>query len=122
MQRFEPSIDLDFAHGLFGKGCQLNNYFFGTFQPSSMRPRDTVEMQGFELVAIFVATSNLQNIFQGPLRAPKELSGPHVGLRNPWETARRPQDRSSAFLQGILSKSAWYTINMQRFWLSKFTV
>ena len=87
MQRFEPSIDLDFANGLFEKGCQLNNYFFGTFQPSSMRPRDTVEMQGFELVAILVATSDLQNFFLGPLRAPKEPSGPHVGLRNPWETA-----------------------------------
>ena len=52
-----------------------------------MRPRDTVEMQGLELVAILVATSDLQNFFQGPLRAPKEPSGPHVGLRNPWETA-----------------------------------
>ena len=58
MQRFEPSIDLDFANGFFEKGCQLNNYFFETFPPSSMRPRDTVEMQGFELVAIFVATSD----------------------------------------------------------------
>ena len=86
MQRFEPSIDLDFANGLFEKGCQLNNYFFGTFQPSSMRPRDTVEMQGFELVAIFVATSDLQNFFLGPLRAPKEPSGMENWLRNPWET------------------------------------
>ena len=32
-----------------------------------MRPRDTVEMQGFELVAIFVATSDLQNFFLGAL-------------------------------------------------------
>ena len=32
-----------------------------------MRPRGTVEMQGFELVAIFVATSNLQIIFLGAL-------------------------------------------------------
>ena len=52
-----------------------------------MRPRDTVEMQGFELVAIFVATSDLQNFFQGALRAPQEPSGPHVGPRSPWETA-----------------------------------
>ena len=87
MQRFEPSIHQDFANGFFEKGCQLNNYFFGTFLPSSMRPRGTVEMQGFELVAILVATSDLQNFFLGPLRAPKEPSGPHVGLRNPWETA-----------------------------------
>ena len=59
MQRFEPSIDLDFANGFFEKGCQLSNYFFGTFLASSTRLRDTVEMQGFELVAIFVATSDL---------------------------------------------------------------
>ena len=83
---FEPSSDLDFANGFFEKGCQLNNYFFGTFLPSSMRPRDTVEMQGFELVAILVATSDLPNFFWGPLRAPKEPSGMENGLRNPWET------------------------------------
>ena len=86
MQRFEPSIDLDFANGFFEKGCQLNNIFFRTFLPSSMRPRDTVEMQGFELVAILVATSDLQNFFLGPLRAPKEPSGMENWLRNPWET------------------------------------
>ena len=51
-----------------------------------MRPRDTVEMQGFELVAILVATSELQNFFLGPLRAPKEPSGMENGLRDPWET------------------------------------
>ena len=41
------------------------------------------------------------------IRAGGHLGG-HLGfaLRIPWETARRPQDRSSAFLQGILSKSA----------------
>ena len=52
-----------------------------------MRPRDTVEMQGFELVAIFVATSDLQNIFLGPLRAPKEPSGMENWPRDPWVTA-----------------------------------
>ena len=105
MQRFEPSIDLDFANGFFEKGCELNNYFFGTFLPSSMRPRDTVEMQGFELVAILVATSDLQNFFLGPLRAPKEPSGPHVGLRNPWETAS-PSARQidSIFAKGYEQK------------------
>ena len=86
MQGFEPSIDLDFANGFFEKGCQLNNYFFGTFLPSWMRSRDTVEMQGFELVAILVATSDLHNFFRGPLRAPKEPSGMENWLRNPWET------------------------------------
>ena len=30
MKGFEPSIDLDFENGFFEKGCQLNNYFFGT--------------------------------------------------------------------------------------------
>ena len=86
MQRFEPSIDLDFENGFFEKGCQLNNYFFETSLPSSMRPRDTVELQGFELVAILVATSDLQNFFLGPWRAPKEPSGMENWLRNPWET------------------------------------
>ena len=57
-----------------------------TFQPASMRPRDTVEMQGFELVAIFGATSDLQNFFLGPLRAPKEASGKANWPRNPWDT------------------------------------
>ena len=51
-----------------------------------MRPRDTVEMQGFELVAILVATSDLQNFFLGPLRAPKEPSGMENWPRYPWET------------------------------------
>ena len=51
-----------------------------------MRPRDTVEMQGFELVAILVATSDFPNFFWWPLRAPKEPSGMENGLRNPWET------------------------------------
>ena len=55
-----------------------------------MRPRDTVEMQGFELVAIFVATSDLQNIFQGALRAPKEPSGMENWSRDPWVTAPPP--------------------------------
>ena len=32
-------------------------------------------MQSIELVAILVATSDLQNFFQGPLRAPQEHSG-----------------------------------------------
>ena len=52
-----------------------------------MRPRDTVEMQGFELVAILVATSDLRNFFQGPLRAPQELSGMEIWPRDPWATA-----------------------------------
>ena len=31
MQRFEPSIDLDFANGSFEKGCQLKSFFFLIF-------------------------------------------------------------------------------------------
>ena len=89
MQGFEPSIDLDFASGYFEECRQLNNYFFRPFLPSWMRLRDTVEMQGFELEAIFVATSDLQNIFQGPLRAPKEPSGKENWRRDPWVTASR---------------------------------
>ena len=55
-----------------------------------MRQRDTVEMQGFELEAIFVATSDLQNIFQGPLRTPQEPSGMENWSRDPWVTASPP--------------------------------
>ena len=90
MQRFELSIDLDFENGFFQKACQLKRFFLGTFQPSSMRPRDTVEMKGFELVAIFVATSDLQNFFQGPLRAPQEPSGMENWSRDPWVTPSPP--------------------------------
>ena len=70
------------------KTCQLK--FFETFQPSSMRPRGTVEMQGFELEAIFVAASDWQNIFQGPLRAPQEPSGMQNWPRDPWVTPSPP--------------------------------
>ena len=35
MQGLEPSIDVDSENGFFEKGCQLNNYFFKTFLPSS---------------------------------------------------------------------------------------
>ena len=85
MQRFEPSIDLDFANGLFEKGCQLNNIFLKkTCLPSSMRPRDTAEMQRFELVAILVATSDLLKLCWGPLGAPKEPSGMGKWKSDPW--------------------------------------
>ena len=70
MKGFEPSIDLDFENGFFEKGCQLNNYFFGTFLPSSRWSRDTVKMEGFELAATSVATSDFQNFFWGPRWAP----------------------------------------------------
>ena len=70
MMGFEPSIDLDFENGFFQKGCQLNNFFLGTFLPSSRWSRDTVKMEGFELAATSVATSDFQNFFWGPRWAP----------------------------------------------------
>ena len=42
------------------------NYFFVKFLPSLMRPRDTVHMQGFCLVAALVTHSDSQNFFCGP--------------------------------------------------------
>ena len=64
MQGSAPSIDLDFENGFFQKGCQLNNFFFGTFLPSWMWSRDTVEMQGFELAVISVPPSDFHNFFE----------------------------------------------------------
>ena len=75
MKGFEPSIDLDFENSFFEKGCQLNNFFFGTFLPSSMWSRDTVKKEGFELAATSVATSDFQNFFGGPPWAPGDLPG-----------------------------------------------
>ena len=86
MKGFEPSIDLDFENGFFEKGCQLNNYFFGTFLPSSRWSQNTIKMKGFELAATLVATSDFLNFFWGPLRAPQGPSGMEKWLRNPWET------------------------------------
>ena len=70
MTGFEPSIDLDFENGFFEKVYQLNNFFFGTFLPSSMWSRDTIKMEGFELAATSVATSDFQSFFWGPWWAP----------------------------------------------------
>ena len=70
MKGFEPSRDLDFENVFFEKGCQLNNYFFGTFLPSSTWSQNTVKMKGFELAATSGATSDFQNFFWGALWAP----------------------------------------------------
>ena len=72
---FEPSFGLDFENSFFQTGYQLNNYFFGTFLPSSMRSRDTVKMQGFELAATLVPRSDFRNFFWGPRRAPRDPPG-----------------------------------------------
>ena len=71
MQGFEPSIDFDFENGFFEKGCQLNNYFFETFLPSSMRSRDTVKMQGFELAAALVPPIGFSKLLLGAAAGPK---------------------------------------------------
>ena len=74
MKGFEPSIDLEFENGFFQKGYQLNNFFFKIFRPSSRWSRDTVKMEGFELAATLVATSDVQNFggLGGPQGPPQE--------------------------------------------------
>ena len=71
--------------------------------PSWMRSRDTVEMKGFELVAILVAPCDFQNFLWGAPRAPLDLPGrgkiPCTLLRS----TARPRNRSTAFLQGIMA-------------------
>ena len=51
-----------------------------------MRPRDTVEMQGFELASALVATSDFQNFFRGARWAPQDPFGMENWRRNHWET------------------------------------
>ena len=80
MQRFEPSIDLEFENGFFQKGYQLNNFFFEVFLPSSRWSRDTIKMEGFELAATSVATSDFQNFFWGLRWAPGD--SPKSGKRS----------------------------------------
>ena len=51
------------------------------FKTFSGWPRDTVEMQGFELAAIFVPTSDFQNFFEvatGPCKNAGNLAGGHL--------------------------------------------
>ena len=42
---------------------------------SSRWSRDTVKVEGFELAATLVATSDFQNFFSGPWRPPKDPPG-----------------------------------------------
>ena len=76
------------------------------FLPSSRWPRDTVNMQSIELVAISVAPFDLQNFFLGPLRAPEDPPGrgktPYSLLRS----RARPPNRTASFLQWIMSPRA----------------
>ena len=119
MQRFEPSIDLDFGNGFFKKACQLERFFFGAFQPSPMRPRDTVEMQGFELEAIFVATSDLQNIFKGGLAStPGTLWNGKLDAESLGNAfAVRKTDRLH-FCNGLWAEVPAWIVNMQSTWPS----
>ena len=86
MQRFEPSIDLDFANSLFEKGCQLNNYFLKNFSALFDEATGHRRNAGIRAGGHLRGHLGFAKLFLRPLRAPKEPSGPHVGLRNPWET------------------------------------
>ena len=99
MQGFEPSLDLEFQNGKFQKGCQLNNFFLGTFLPSAMWSRDTVEMQGFELAATLVATSDFQNLFWGPRRAPGDPPGKGNSPSSLLPSALESRNRIPEFLK-----------------------
>ena len=75
MQRFEPSIHLEFENGYFQKGVQLQHFFWKAFLLSSRWSRDTIKMEGFELAATSVATSDFQTSFEGlggPQGTPQE--------------------------------------------------
>ena len=65
-----------------GKVC----FVLKSFLVSSRWSRGTVKMEGFELAATLVATSDFQNFFLGPLRAPEDPQGKGKWLRDPWET------------------------------------
>ena len=63
-----------FKTAFFKKVSNIKTFFL-TFLPSSMRSRDTVKMQGFELAATLVLPSDFQNFFWGARRAPRDLPG-----------------------------------------------
>ena len=65
----------NFKTAFFKKVVNSTTSFLGTFLPSAMWSRDTVEMQGFELAATLVAASDFQNFFWGPRRAPGDPPG-----------------------------------------------
>ena len=70
-----PSADVESENSFFKEVSQLRSFFFGTFLPSSRWSRDTVNIEGFELAATSVATSDFQNFFWGPWRAPGDPPG-----------------------------------------------
>ena len=102
MRGFEPSIDLAFANGFFQKGYQFNIFFFEIFLPSWRWSRDTVKMEGFELAATLVATSDFQNFFWGPWRAPGDPPGRGKCSVFAPSLGARLAVRTPSFLQGIM--------------------
>ena len=76
MMGFEPSIDLDLENCfLFAEMVSNLTAIFPNFLPSPKWSRDTLKMEGFELAATSVATSDFQNFFGGALRAPGDPPG-----------------------------------------------
>ena len=65
-----PSGDLEAPKQFFKKASQLKTFFGGAFCPHSRWPRDPVKMQGYELVTLFVAPLDFQNLCE---RDPRKL-------------------------------------------------
>ena len=115
MQGFEPSIHLEFANGFFQKGYQLRSFFLRAFLPSSRWPRDTVNMQSIELVAILVGLSDFQTFSWCPCEHPRSLQ---EGEKVPCTLLRvraRPPNRTTAYLQWILWRRGLLHHDMESF-------
>ena len=121
MQRFEPSIDLDFANGFLEKKVVNLRFFLilsALFDEATGHRRNARIRAGGHLRGHLGFAKH----FPGALASPQEPSGMENWPRDPWVTASPPQDRSSPYLQGILGKCAWGAVNMKRFWASNFTM
>ena len=80
----------------------FQNFFWGPFLPSARWSRDTVKVEGFELAATLMATSDFKTSFWGLCghqRTPQEGENGCVILG---KRLGRPQNRITAFLQGIM--------------------
>ena len=80
-------------------------------------------MEGFELAATLVATSDFPNFFCGPRRAPGDSSG--RGKRSvfaPSMCARLAAQDPFIFYKGLCRSEASYTVNMRRLGPSHGTV
>ena len=76
------------------------------FLPSSRWPRDTVNMQSIELVAILVAPFDLQNFFWGPGEHTRSLQEAEKVPSSLLRARARPPNRTTAYLQWIMSPRA----------------